>query len=214
MLRLSLVGPGNVDFHFYELLGMPWQKYEKHITEIAKVLADKKIELVLAPDKGVSFDIAKKFKIAGGKKVVGAVPYDDKDFGIRHLHDYITSEIHGKKVFDEFINTKDWYRQNLTLTIYGDAVLYLGTSLGSIGELAFGFYLYKLFLGKKKGVKTQKLSKEIRAGKKFPLSVIVYKPFVKGKLSKEIESYIKSLKGRIYYVKNPDELKKVLRKFN
>jgi len=51
--------------------------------------------------------------------------------------------------------------------IFADAVLLLGKSLGSLGELCYGFYLYKLFAGKKPGANTarESIHKEARARK-------------------------------------------------
>ena len=67
---------------------------------------------------------------------------------------YITAELNGQKVFDEFIDTNNWYKQDLTCCIYGDIILMLGNSLGALGELVYAYYLYKLFIGDKPEVKT------------------------------------------------------------
>jgi hypothetical protein len=37
--------------------------------------------------------------------------------------------------------------------LFADKVLFLGTSLGSLGELSLGYYLYKIFKGHKPNVK-------------------------------------------------------------
>jgi hypothetical protein len=127
------------------------------------------------------------------------------DFGIKHLKRYVDYTVNGKKLIDEVIDTDNWYKQNLTHCIFGDVVMMLGTSLGSLGELAFGFYLYKLLKGDKPGVKIKQkiIHPEVRAGTSRPISLIVYMPFIKEKLSTEIEAYV----GNIHYVESASKIK-------
>jgi len=213
-LRICLVGAGDIDYHYFKLLGIKKSMFEKERDAIAKVLAQSGYEIVLLPDRGICFEVAKKYKEMGGKKVIGTVPFSDKDFGIEHLKPYIEAKIGKKKVFDEFIDTNNWYKQDLTLCTFSDVILMLGNSLGSLGELVYGYYLYKLFAGHKPEVdaKRKAIHPEVRAGEKIPYSTIVYKPFVKEKLNYEIESYIKKLKGHVFYVKDSKELKDILEK--
>ena len=213
-LRVCLIGAGDIKFHYFNLLGIKEEIFEKEIENIAKSLVDEGCEIVLLPDRGVSFEVSKKYKELGGRKVVGTVPLSDKDFGIKHLEPYMKSEIEGKKIFDEFIDTNNWYKQDLTHCIFGDIILMLGISLGSLGELVYGFYLYKLFIGDKPEVKAKRkaIHPEARAGEKVPYSVIIYEPFIKERLNYEIETYIRKLNGAVYYVKNSEELKETLRK--
>lgn len=92
----------------------------------------------------------------------------------------------------------------------------LGNSLGSLGELVYGYYLYKLFIGDKPEVKAKKkrIHSEVRAGETVPFSVIVYEPFLKERLNYEIEAYIKKLNGKIYYIKSPTDIKKTIEKIS
>jgi hypothetical protein len=214
MLRISLIGGRDLGYHYSELLGIPRQKLDKEIESISKILADLPLELVLLPDRGISFEVAKLYKRFNGGKVYGTVPVSDNDFGIKHLEPYINAEINGKKVIDKIIDTQNWYKQDLTCCIYGDYILMLGTSLGSLGELVYGYYLYKLFMGEKPEVNVmkKKIHEEVRCGEHLPFGAIVYKPFVKDKLPCEIEEYIKKLKGNVNYVNNPKELKEKLEK--
>ncbi len=214
MLRISLIGAGDINYHYFKLLKIDENKFNKELDDIAKVLVEENCEIVLLPDRGVCFEIAKRYKKNCGAKVLGTVPLSDKDFGINHLRPYMEADVNGKKIFDKFIDTDNWYKQDLTCCIFGDAILMLGNSLGSLGELVYGYYLYKLFVGDKPEVKAKKkaIHPETRAGEKIPYSVIVYQPFLKGKLNSEIETYIKKLNGNVYYVNNSNELKKVLEK--
>ena len=206
MLRISLIGPGDIDFHYFQMLKISREDFDMQIGDIAEAL--KESEIVLLPDKGVSFELARKYKELGGKKVYATMPLNDKDFGIMHLKPYIDSKVYDKNLFDEIINTDNWYKQDLMCAIYGDVVLMLGNSLGSIGELSNGFYLYRLFS------KFKLDWKEIRAGTKVPFSVIIYQPFFKEKLNFEIEEYIKKSKGEIYYVSSAEEINKILDKIS
>lgn len=212
MLRISLIGAGNIKYHYFDLLKIPESDFDKQLNEMVKVLADFDIELVLLPDRGVCFELAKKLKQLTAKKVYGTVPTSDKDFGIKHLQSYIDAKINGKKIIDEILDTNNWYKQDLTHCIFGDIILMLGNSLGSLGELSYGYYLYKLFMGDKPGVPVMKnkIHSEVRAGEKLPFSVVIYMPFMKEKLNPEIEAYINRLKGKIYYINNPEELKSIL----
>ncbi|MCD6412341.1 hypothetical protein J7K91_01500 [bacterium] len=214
MIRISLIGPGDIDYHYFQLLRFSRKKLEREIEKIAQILAELKLELVLLPDRGICFEVAKLYKKFGGRKVYATMPFSDKDFGIKHLMPYFQAQVEGKKVFDKVIDTENWYKQDLTCCLYGDLVLMLGNSLGSLGELVYGFYLYKLFVGVKPKVKPkkEKIHPEIKAGRKFPFSVIVYQPFFKEKLNFEIEAYIKKVKGKIYYSKNAQRLKTILKR--
>lgn len=134
MLRVCLIGAGDIQYHYNELLKIPSDKFNKHLTKIAKVLA-KNSEIVLLPDRGISFEIAKRYKELGGQKVIGTVPVSDNTFGIKHLEPFITATVEGTKIFDETIDTNNWYKQDLTHCLFGDVILMLGNTLGSLGEL-------------------------------------------------------------------------------
>ena len=211
-MRIVLIGPGDIKFHYTELLNIPEGKFNGHIDDIAKALVESSSELVLLPDRGICFEVAKRYKQYGGSKVYGTVPLSDKDFGIKHLQPFMDAEIDGEKVFDEFIDTKDWYRQDLTHCIFGDVILMLGNSLGAQGELDYAYYLYKLFIGDKPEVNVakKKIHPEVRAGDSVQFTTIVYKPFIKEKLNAEIEAYIRKHKGDVFYVKSAEALKSKL----
>jgi len=213
MARISLIGAGDIRFHYFEMLGMMEYNFHRHVEGIAKALQESGSEIVLLPDRGVSLEVAIKYREFRGKKVYGTVPISDKDFGIGHLKQYIDTEVLGNRLFDEIIDTGSWYRQDLTHCIYGDVVLMLGNSLGSLGELAYGYYLYKLFSGGKPELKVDigSISENARAGKFVPFSTIIYGPFMKGKLNYETEKYIEKLNGNIIYANSAEDLKQALK---
>ena len=121
----------------------------------------------------------------------------------------------GKPLFDEFIDTGDWPRQDLNMGLYGDAILFLGKSPGTTGELAYAVYMYKIVYGFKSGVEQpiETIHKQARAGRNMPFTVYIYEPFILGKkLSAEDELYTRKFGINLVYVKNSSDLEKKLRK--
>jgi hypothetical protein len=211
MLKIVLIGADKIKHHYEELLKIPEKKLLEHLGNIAEVLKDNS-ELVLLPDFGACLELARKYKELGGKKCYALVPLQDKDFGIKRLESNMNMKIKNKKIFDEIIDTENWYKQDLTHGLYGDVILMLGTSLGSLGELTYSFYVYDILKGQKEGynVSSQKINKNIIAGTKIPLTLIIYKPFIKSDLPLEIKEHIKKVGGVIYYAKDSEELKKII----
>lgn len=216
-MKLCLIGPGNTEWHFFKFLKLNKKKFLKELEKIAKILAKLDIELVLLPDKGICFEIAKLYKQYGGKKVIAVLPENDKKWGVKHLLPYLNAEIelNGKKlkVFDEKINSGDWYKQHFMFCLFSEVIFLLGISTGSMYELCDAYYIYKLFRGFKgvKKVMQKQLHPKIVAGLNMPLYTIAYLPFLKQKLPKEIEAYIKKFEADIFYVKNSKELEKILK---
>lgn len=212
MLRLSLIGPGAIDFHYQKILGISKEKLERELDKIALAIKSAGLEISLLPDKGVSLEIAKRFKKLGGK-VIGLVPQDDKEFGINHLKEYIEARVDNILVFDKLINTGSWYKHDLSLCLYGDVVLDLGLSPGTEGERAYGIYLYKLIAGFKQGVKADitKLYPQARAGKHIPYTIFVYSPFRTRELTKEEKFYAEKYSISLVSIKSPSDLEKKLK---
>ena len=213
-MRLSLIAPGDIEFHFQELLKIKKEKFENEINNIAKALADSGVEIVILPDKGLSFEIGKLYKKSGGKKIIAALPQSDMTFGIKHLEPYINEKLNGKPVFDEIIDTETWFKHDLIKGLLGDAILYLGASPGTNGELNYAIYLYKIITNQKENLQVlkEKIHSELRAGENF--TIFVYSPFLKNKkLPFEVEAYIKKFKIKLIYVKNSQDLKIQLIKF-
>ncbi len=214
--RIVIIGPGDVAYYYEELLGMDREALIREIRGIAETLVKSHVELVLLPDKGISFEIAKAYKEMGGTRVIGTVPFQDKTFGIEHLKPYMnaTLDVNGqeRKIFDDFIDTGTWYEQDMLIGLFGDAILYLGTSLGSMGELSYAYYIYKLIGGKKKSIniRGKDIHPAIKAGANF--TTIIYEPFVKEKLSIETSTYIGKIGGKLKYSKNKEMLAKEIEK--
>jgi hypothetical protein len=214
-LRISLIGPGDVEFHYQNLLKLDKLRFEFELEGIAKVLAESGSEIVLLPDKGVSLSIARLYKKRKGKSIIGAIPNSDRSFGIKHLEPYIHLKINEKPFFDKFIDTNNWFKHDLIKGLLGNALLYLGDSPGTNGELNYAIYLYKILNGRKEGleVAARYIHPEIIAGKKF--TIFVYSPFlINKKLSKELEEYIRKFDINLVYINSSAELKQELKKLS
>ncbi len=216
MLRVDLIGPGDVDFHYKEILGIGREELDRGIEKISKALKSADVEIALLPDRGICFEIAKKFKQVGGR-VIGLVPKQDKTFGIEHLREYIEAKVGNRDLFDGIIDTGDWFKHDLTKCLFGDVILSLGISPGAEGERQYGVYLYKIIAGYKKGVATQitGIHPRARAGVRIPYSIFIYKPFVKsGRVSAEDEIYAKKFGINLRYINSASDLEKKLRALN
>jgi hypothetical protein len=214
-MRISLIGPGDIEFHYKQLLALDDLKFNSPLEDIAQALVNSKSEIALLPDKGVSIEIARKYKKRRGKKVIGIVPQSDKTFGIEHLKPYIKEQINAKPLFYEIIDSGDWFKHDMTKGLFGNAVLYLGASPGTDGERNYAVYLYKLINQFKQGIKIagKKIHPEIRADENF--SIIVYSPFLLNKrLPKEDEAYMKKFNIRLFYADTPKKLESILNKFS
>lgn len=213
-MRLSLIGPGDIEFHYQKLLKFSKEKFESELEKIAGAIADSGMEIEFLPDRGISFEIAKVYRMKSGKRIIGAIPKSDKTFGIEHLKEFIEYKINNRPLFDEIIDTENWFKHDLIKGLLGDAVFYLGSSPGTNGELNYAVYLYKLMQGNKKGIEIagKYIHPEIRAGKNF--TIFTYSPFlIGGKLKTEDEKYMQKFGINLIYIKNPNQLKKELDNF-
>ncbi len=210
-MRISLIGPGDVNFHFSELLDFSKKEIELEISKIAKSLANSGVEIELLPDRGICFEIAKKYKENKGKQVIASLPLSDKTFGTQHLKPFLETKINNKPLFDKIIDTENWFKHDLIKALLGNKVLYLGSSPGTDGEMKYAIYLYKLLKGFKDGVSTssKRVHSEILAGENY--TFLIYTRFLKNKkLSPEDEAYLKKFKIKLLYINSPEELESAL----
>ena len=206
-LRISIIGPGDIKYHYQKLLKIKEKVLKNHINNIAKTIVKSNNSIALVPDKGICLEIAKSYKKQGGKQTLAIVPKDDKKYGIKHLKQNIKE----KGLFDKIINSKTWQEQLFNLCLYGDICLYLGSSIGSNAELLASVYRYNKLNKFKKNKK--KFDKEIRVGLKIPLTFMIYTPFLKSKrLPAETEAYLKKFGVKLEYIKSSKQLKEKLQR--
>lgn len=210
-MRVSLIGPGDIDFHFYKLLQIPQEKFQNEVKGIAKALMDAEVQIELLPDKGISLEVARRYKELGGKSVIGSAPLSDKAIGTKHLTNYIEEKINNQNLFDEIIDSGDWYKHDMIKGLMGNVLLYLGSSPGTDGERHYAVYLYKLIKKFKKGVElsAKHLHPELQANEKY--TIFIYSPFLMHKtLPKEDEAYLEEFEIPYHYINSPEELKEKL----
>lgn len=131
-MRISLIGPGDIDFHYQNLLKLDKTRFDFELEGIGKVLAESGSDIVLLPDRGVSLNIARIYKGKKGRNVIGAVPLSDMTFGIKHLEPYINMKLNEKPFFDYFINTDNWFKHDLIKGLLGDVLSYFRKTIYSI----------------------------------------------------------------------------------
>lgn len=116
-MKIGIIGPSKLK-----------DEDKKYISKLAKIVAEKNIEIVLTPDKNSSSEyFAKKYTEYNGKKVFSVIPLDDKEFG----YFWINLNI-GEK-----INCNVWRNQPEKLNEECDALLCIGYSVGGLAEIAY-----------------------------------------------------------------------------
>ncbi len=139
-MKVSILGAGDISkIHRYTKLSE--SKVKKLIEDLGKFLAEKKVEIVIVPARGIPYEVAKVYKANKGPKVIGAIPKDDKEYGIMHIKEYL-------HISDEEFNVGNWYDLNGRIAAQGDISICLGLSGGAICDIAMLKYHYK-YLNKK-----------------------------------------------------------------
>jgi hypothetical protein len=214
MPTISILGPGNTEFYYQKLQKISKEKLSKEIKSIAKILVETNSTLEFLPNKGIALDIGIEYKLQGGKKIIGTAPLSDKKIGIKHLQKDMSITIGGKKLFNKIQDGGDWAQTNQLKGLFGDVILYLGKTFGTDLELNNAAYIYKWHNNNKK-FPLKALNKNIIAGKKFPLTILVYSKFIKGgKLAYETEAYLKKEGIKLIYAKSPTGLKRAISSLN
>ncbi len=178
-MKVSILGAGDVT-KIHRFSGMSENDVKTLIEEVGKPLARKKVELVIVPARGIPYKVAKVYKENNGPKVIGAIPEDDKDYGIMHIEEY-------RHISDEEFNIGDWYDLNGRIAAQGDISICIGMSGGAICDVATLKYHYK-YLGKK-------------------TKLLVFENTLSSKLPPELEE---DLKGNLIYINSVKELENYL----
>ena len=179
IMKVSILGAGDIT-KIHRFSGMSESEVKILIEDVGKLLARKKVELVIVPVRGIPYEVAKVYKENKGPKVIGAVPKDDKEYGIMHIEEY-------RHISDEEFNIGDWYDLNGRIAAKGDIAICIGMSGGTICDVAMLKYHYK-YLGKK-------------------TKLIIFENTLSSKLPPELEE---DLKGNLIYIKSVKELEKYL----
>jgi hypothetical protein len=181
-MRCVLLGPSDISkiARFGKI-----KDTQSYIKEMGKLLARYIEELIITPDYGIYLEIAKAYKKAGGKKLIGMFPEDER-FGTKQLKENF-------KFCDETRSIKgDWYKLGAEITIQGEIVICTGYSPGVMIELSYLKYMQKYL---KKGDKILIDSRTI-SNRLFPEIEEEIKNIKYFSSNEELEDILKSLKKK------------------
>jgi hypothetical protein len=172
---------GSTDFEkIAKLSGKKKEGVKRLYADVGEALARAGVELLIVPDAALLV-VADSYKKAGGKKVIGVVPRQDRIWGIKHLEPNL-------RCLDEEISDADWLDVPYLTVSKPDKVVCVTVSSGVLCELAYVKWLKKFGLAKKK--------------------VIVFKNFLRsGRLPAELEADIGDL---VTYVDSTEAMIKAL----
>lgn len=184
MLKVGIIGPTNIP-KLSKLTKKPAGFYFQKAREIGKILAEIGCELWVNSDKGMASYIAFSYKNNNGKKLVILYPAKGEPWPNRHAKPYI-------KYADELRKEPNWFWTNYNVIALPDICICVGLSSGTLSELAYIKWNYRLKRGK---LKKLIAIKELLRDKQLP---------------PEIETDIKKI---LAYVNTVGDLKKFFKKF-
>jgi len=125
-MKIGILGPSKPE-DWYKLIRINKKDYLEKIKKTAKLLQKKKYSIVIVPHKGSLSNIfAKYYSDFNGKKIIGIIPLEDKEFG----YDYLDKEI-----CDETIDAGTWRNVPECLDENSDILLVLGLGPGIFVEI-------------------------------------------------------------------------------
>jgi hypothetical protein len=134
-MKISLLGAGDVS-KISRYTSMQEPVLNKLIDDLAELFVEKQAELVIIPNRGIPLEIAKKYKEKSGKKILGVIPTQDKDYGLSHIKEFLS-------VVDEKLDVDSWYDADGKIAAFGDTCLTIGMSPGVIRALTALKFHYK-----------------------------------------------------------------------
>jgi hypothetical protein len=184
-LKVGIIGPTNLQ-KLSKLTKKPVRFFLGRAQKMGKLLAEAGCEIWVNSDKGMAEKIARAYKKSGGKKLVILYPRKGEPWPNEHAKPYI-------KYADEIRKEPNWFWTNYNVTALPDVGVCAGLSAGTLSELAYIKWNYKLKRGNLK-------------------KLIAIREFLRGrKLPPEIEVDIKKI---LVYIKTVEELKPLLEKFS
>lgn len=180
-LKISVIGPTNLQ-KLSKLTQKPIDFFLEKAKKLGKILAENGAELWINSDKGMLIGVARAYKKNGGKKLVILWPRKSEPWPNEHTKPYI-------KYADEIRKELNWFWSNYNVVALPDICICVGLSAGTLSELAYIKWNYRLKRGNlKKLVAIKELLRE-------------------GKLPPEIEFDIKEI---VTYINKVEELKDLL----
>jgi len=181
-MKITIIGTGDLDI-IYKNAKTSKKELKKLLEDVAKLLVEVGVEIIILPARGIPYDFAKLYKKLGGKKVNGVIPVKCPFYGPytnKIIGDYLD-------VIDDKIEFDSWYDVDGNIATLGDFTICFGLSAGAMAEICEMKYnlMYK-------GRKTK---------------LIIFENTISRKLHKEVEASVKPI-----YVSSVEELRKILRK--
>jgi hypothetical protein len=139
-MKVSVLGSGDI-LKICKYGKMKKRDINNLLEGIGKILAKYRVEIVIIPDRGVPYIVAKFYKKYGGTKVIGLIPPGKDKFGIEH----IKPQLH---IVDEKIKVPSWYHADGEVAASGDIALCVGFSPGVMRDIA-ALKFHRKFLGNK-----------------------------------------------------------------
>jgi len=134
-MKVSLLGAGDVS-KISRHTSMSEPELNTLIEDIAGLLVEKQVDIVIIPNRGIPLEIAKKYKEKSGKKILGVIPTQDKDYGLAHIEEFLP-------IVDEKLDVDSWYDADGKVAAFGDICLTIGMSPGVIRALTALKFHYK-----------------------------------------------------------------------
>lgn len=142
LTKVGIIGPTNI-VNMSMCIDKPKEIILEILEDIGKTLALLDCELWVNSDKGTLSEIAKAYKMSGGKKLVVLYPKNGKPWPKGHTEPY-------KKIADEIREEKDWFYCNYNVVSLPDVCVCVGLSPGTFSELAYINWNQRLKCGNSK----------------------------------------------------------------
>jgi predicted Rossmann-fold nucleotide-binding protein len=127
-VKIGIVGPSSL-VKVANLIGVPTKLYEKFVINVGKIIAKKKLEIILCPEKGsIPYICATAYKKRHGLRVVGVIPNSLKNDEKAKL---------SLDLCDTIIVAPNWFLQPLYLVRESDALVVLGLGRGTMIEICY-----------------------------------------------------------------------------
>ncbi|MBU0666665.1 MAG: hypothetical protein ABIC91_06320 [Nanoarchaeota archaeon] len=127
-MKIGIAGPTRIK-EFCETLKLKKIDYFSFLENIGKQIALTGHELVVVPAQtNAPGIIAKAYKNAGGKRIIGIIPTDDDDWGLLDVEPSLA---------DEIITCGTWRNQPEKLCEESDVLLVVGYSPGAMIEICY-----------------------------------------------------------------------------
>lgn len=127
---VGVIGPTDLKKLSF-LLGKPLEFLVDRASQVGKILAENRCELLVnAEDGSLLFEVAKAYKEHGGKKLAILIPRRGNPWPLAQTSAH-------RAIADEIVEVADWFRANHAVVSRPSIVVCMGLSAGTLSELAY-----------------------------------------------------------------------------